>query len=145
MGSQLLGSFFTMKFNFKSEKIPDTSPHLGIADVQAVQNAFLASCVFKKTPMEYSIVFLAFWLAHSFGFDTCLDCCSTSIPWMLNRNQVNINLVKKETHNHNQFAPRNPSCHDLVKLWLTTKSIFAKSKVKINIYTIKIIFQTCIN
>ena len=59
-------------------------------------NAFLASCVFKKIPTGYSVVFPAFWLAHSFGFDTCLDCYSTSTPWMLNRNQAKCNLVKRK-------------------------------------------------
>ena len=73
-----------------------TAQHiLGIAGVQAVQNAFLASCVFKKIPMEYSVVFLAFWLACYFDFDTYLDYCSPSIPWMLHRNQANINLIQK--------------------------------------------------
>ena len=67
---------------------------LGIADVQAVQNTFLASCVFKKIPKERSVAFPAFWLAHPFALDTYLDCCSSSTPWMSHRSQANINLIQ---------------------------------------------------
>ena len=91
---QILGSIFLQWNSISDQKRSRTSPHLGIADVQAVQNTFLASCVFKKIPKERSVAFPAFWLAHPFALDTYLDCCSSSTPWMSHRSPANINLIQ---------------------------------------------------
>ena len=111
--------------------------------MQAVQNAFLAPRVIKKISMGYSVVSLAFWLAHDFAFDTYLDCCSPPIPLCCIDTRLISILFKQETHNHNQFAPKYPSCHDPDQKCDLQGKLYLQNKMKINIYTIKIIFQTC--
>ena len=71
-GFPTFGSFFHNEIQFQIRKNPGRAP---ISELPMCKQSktFLTLCVLKKIPMEHSVVFLAFWLAHLFVFDTWID------------------------------------------------------------------------
>ena len=95
MDSSILGSIvsFCKKFNFRSKR-SRTSPHLGIADMQAIQNTFLASCVFQRS-LKITLSSVPCLVARSFNcIRHIFGMLPVVNPVMLHRYQATINLIQ---------------------------------------------------